>query len=159
MLRVVEIKQCDHCGAQFRKRTRSGTDANRYCSVECFYEARHEAAEASTLRNELRIEARRHKICRVCRRPFVATHGTQRLCSDECRRQKNIEQCQKYAAEHLPGDRSPRPCHECGETFEPTYGDKRRKFCSKNCATRFHSTAWARPPGTNGAPDGPVCWL
>jgi 5-methylcytosine-specific restriction endonuclease McrA len=71
--------------------------------------------------------------CLECRHSFDTSGAyDQRFCSDACRNKasnrRQMERNRSSKAE-LP----PRRCTGCDAFFAPTYGDKRRDYCSRTC--------------------------
>jgi 5-methylcytosine-specific restriction endonuclease McrA len=48
-----------------------------------------------------------------------------------------IEQREAETRRWYPRNCSARPCLDCGSIFTPTYGDKRRLYCSDLCGRRY----------------------
>lgn len=77
------------------------------------------------------------RICRVwfvtcvwCGRLFTARSAATKSCSRACGWRAG------YVA-RTQVDKSARPCRRCGIVFAPSFGDKRRVFCSEDCIRRF----------------------
>jgi endogenous inhibitor of DNA gyrase (YacG/DUF329 family) len=72
------------------------------------------------------------KHCKMCGKEIINRHES--YCSDECRKEKarqyhyEISKAKKGLKEHI--------CNECGNTFIPEYGNKRRGYCSRQCMNR-----------------------
>lgn len=112
----VENKQnvCVYCGSEFKGK-------GKYCCDEC-----------------LKKSKMKQSVCLVCGKEFYAT-GTQKLCSDECRRIKAYEAVrQKSIDEFVP---KMVVCKECGTEFRTEYGKPRTVFCSDECARKNHKRA------------------
>lgn len=130
-------RTCEHCGAIFKRR-RGKKNAARFCSRECGVASRR----APTVSDDLRVIAESFAVsvkvarcvCRQCGLRFAGVALSNRFCSDECN--ATYTRAKYEAANDNGRDRSPRPCSVCGNVFEPTYGDKRRKFCSPACNKR-----------------------
>lgn len=107
-------KECVYCGSEFKGK-------GKYCSDEC--------------RNKSKIKSR---VCPVCGKEFYAT-GTRKMCSDECRRIRANKSIRQYSM----GNFIPKKvvCKECGVEFWTEYGNKRRVFCSDECARKNHKRA------------------
>lgn len=67
------------------------------------------------------------KYCRIC----GAISATGVYCSDECRKAKACRD--SYKLNKAKKVLKARPCKECGVSFTPEYGNKRRVFCSDIC--------------------------
>lgn len=80
------------------------------------------------------------RTCLWCAAAFTPTHHCQRLCSDECKKERERERDRGYGrARYVP--KPPRPsarviamCQECGREFE-TYRSRAKvvRFCSWGC--------------------------
>src|SRR3546814_641185 len=104
------------------------------------YEWRISDWSSDVCSSDLRAEYRRHRdrqgkqplpehaICGHCGTDYQPLAGTQKYCTSQCRLLGSDDR-----------DRSPRLCHECGATFAPEYGNKRRHFCSAACLRRSMS--------------------
>jgi len=101
--------KCSFCGLEFK-----GT--GKYCSEECKVKSKV-----------------KYQVCSVCGKEFHSTR-LQQCCSDECRRIRANKSIRQYSM----GNFIPKKvvCKECGVEFWTEYGNKRRVFCSDECARR-----------------------
>lgn len=125
---------CEHCGETFRRRKDRNNTA-RFCSRDCSNASGANISETQRLRSlasSLSVSFTiRRCLCIECGNRFNGRTLGDRCCSDQC---LSAYSRKKYIAYNDNGrDRSPRPCATCGGVFEPEYGDRRRKFCSKEC--------------------------
>lgn len=122
---------CEVCGVAFARRTRGTGDSNRCCSRDCGFELQRRERRAarddrlSALKAMRR--AARQRTCESCGADFEA-QPTAKYCSTSCaNRAHGLARAQPAAT---------RTCVECQTQFTPSYGDKRRKYCSDGCAVR-----------------------
>lgn len=122
--------ECQMCGTTFRpKRAGRTTCCSRECGV--LYQAWMRSIRANGGRVTHRVLRKR---CLECGDRFTAANKHHTVCSDECRAAYNWRRAfEASAAKH---DASPRDCKECGVSFVPEYGSKRRVYCSAPCARR-----------------------
>jgi hypothetical protein len=80
------------------------------------------------------------KDCCICGITFEAHNRTQKACSGPCK--KAWACCRSRSINEKKKNVTSARCIRCGKTFTPTYGDKRKRFCSTKCG-RQHN----RPPG------------
>lgn len=126
--------KCEHCGAKF-KRKREAKNVARFCSRECGFAARSNVTwENPTVSAELlklvaprSVHTTARCVCKHCLARFTGQRLNEKYCSRDCQRHA-------FVAANDNVDRTPRPCGECGTMFSPAYGDKRRVFCSSECA-------------------------
>lgn len=117
---------CIGCSRVFPVRDRRYTS---YCSRACAF--RHKAARP----RERAGRVAKQVSCIVCTQAFT-TSTNAGFCSDACRRARARDRSNGHARAKAQA-RPPRPCKECGRTFAPAYGTKRRTFCSAECGTRW----------------------
>jgi hypothetical protein len=144
---------CAWCHRTVTRPVRPVRDAGVCCSRPCgfaYRDAKRRAAKQARLKRitEDRCFGRR---CRVC---GVAVPARKLLC-DGCRhkaseksRNKSRE-CRAIRA----GKKRPRTCPVCGLSFQPTYGDKRRTFCSRDCSRHANKLRKYIPAGIGIIPD------
>lgn len=97
--------------------------AHLRCNMELYWSDQRDLAHTPDGSPVLyRFSAER--VCPVCGSTFVTTHGTQKYCSQECRR----EQDRMSAAR----PRFTKICPHCGRTFETAAA--RQRCCSYKCA-------------------------
>jgi len=74
--------------------------------------------------------------CAQCARPFVSRRASRLTCSGEClkARARAADASRNQVRSKRSWDE--RECPECGARFAPSYGDKRRTYCSAACAAR-----------------------
>lgn len=118
---------CQNCAQPITRHIRKSRDSGRCCSRECGFELiRRERREARLLR-EAQVQAdrkvARQRVCVVCRGAFEGPRNAM-YCSRQCLARRNFIPLPECI------------CKECGGGFKPTYGDKRRNFCSEICSTR-----------------------
>lgn len=122
---------CDNCGEPFRPKAR---DRTSFCSRACAY--RHQAWRAKRRRLVRRRNdhVRRLTPCAECGRQFVKRRRAA-YCSDGCRKEvARVRARERAEARHAPADRR---CRECGRSFLPAYGSRRRDFCCGRCGARY----------------------
>lgn len=125
---------CEGCGARFQ----ITFPGQRFCSMECRYEARRKRLEAQRRARGAPIRQRREKgaratrICALeaCGAEFTLLPGRphQRFCSRPCADKGRHPQQQRVPRES-------RQCSTCGESFEVRASSPQR-FCSKSCGRR-----------------------
>lgn len=133
--RGIEDRDCAVCGASFRYHPKLRTT---YCSKDC----KVAGVNGMTLRQLMDHRAARPNIsktatCAQCGRAFIRRadprHG---LCSEACRVLANRAYSRVRSSKRKP--LVERVCKECDERFIPGYGDKRRTYCSADCAARYN---------------------
>lgn len=80
------------------------------------------------------------KTCVVCKRRFTTGKASQqKMCSDDCKKSRKMEQDREYKKNH-PTVHIPNPaanartCEHCGIEFVPkSKNHPRQRFCSKSC--------------------------
>jgi 5-methylcytosine-specific restriction endonuclease McrA len=119
------LHQCQHCAVGFYPKT---YDRVSYCSRDCAYAAQKAKAAAYAI---VRVGPHRRvwfKACNECGQSYAARSAVSVLCSNTCRaRQHNKTKV---------GTKPSRKCKECGEAFQPQYGNKSRVYCSESCQVR-----------------------
>ena len=121
------VPLCKICTQPITRKIRKSRDSGRCCSRACGFELirrERSAARSARLAKVAEIRrANRQRQCAECGAVFEA-QASARFCSPQCwarsRAAKKVE-CS---------------CRECGITFLPDYGDKRRVFCSETCSSR-----------------------
>lgn len=118
---------CQICSQPITRRIRKSHDSGRYCSRACGFEMMRRERSASraarlVLLSEVRKAARQRE-CIECGGVFEA-QASAKFCSYQC------------SARSKAARKTECTCEECGSTFLPAYGDKRRNFCSEFCAKR-----------------------
>lgn len=75
-------------------------------------------------------------VCTICRREFAGRVG-RKTCSEECN--KELARRRSAQADRIRRvyDGPPIHCKCCYKEFVPTYGDKRRVFCSAECSIKY----------------------
>ena len=123
---------CEYCG---KPRWSDHPNRNRFCSRECFQ--KHHALKMLPIKlaRQAEWERNHNKICVHCGKPYVAGSKTQLFCSAECR----SEGLSRYKRLQYEMNFQPRQyfCVECGKQVVTTLGDRRRVFCSDDCAKRW----------------------
>lgn len=121
-------RTCVMCKKEFvmpfmsAKARRGEIKSGVYCSRKCRWDAVRQQSK------KLR-EPRPLKPCKICGKE---THGRHEVyCSDECR--KENARRQSFKLDSNKKELKCRVCKECGGTFTPEYGNKRRYFCSDIC--------------------------
>lgn len=69
-------------------------------------------------------------ICTICGKEFKQTHGSQTMCSEECRKEYH-RQYQENLSRMKPHTCKTSICSECGKEFENPGG--KRMTCSPEC--------------------------
>lgn len=123
---------CEFCGAEFRHRS---VRANRFCTIECVFAARKLAAVEAAAARKLTASNNHRRKCAICASEFSPRQSNHRLCSEACRRRDACQWHRKFQERRKP--LIPHTCRECRQSFVPRYGNKRRRFCSSQCADRF----------------------
>lgn len=117
--------ECWWCGSEYHPKR---TEQNKCCSRECGFKWMGFKRRAVSGGLTVRHKAYRFK-CVSCGDWHDGIVG-QITCSDRCRLNRLAQiAAQKHNA-------SPRDCAECGSSFTPEYGSKRRVFCSDVCRNR-----------------------
>ena len=133
---------CQHCGNEYLNK-RNGGEGKKYCSRQCAF-AGHKAwmRNAHPPRSKLPSYSQvEHTHCVVCGTGFYNRHGgTQTICSKPC-------DTIRYGRFNKQAE--PRDCKECGLSFTPEYGNKRRTFCSGVCAKKHGSRMHRQKYGNN----------
>lgn len=126
---------CMYCGQTFRPKEASRLS---FCSRECAFAHKHarsvarKEAIAAGIGECCSIS---YWVCSECGLPFVAKNQYERtVCSTECAMAKGRRLYQAYATKRKVV--APAVCAECGQEFTAPYGDKRRTYCSHECAHR-----------------------
>ena len=118
---------CQVCSQPITRRIRKSHDSGRCCSRACGFEMmRRERSASRTARLARLAEARkieRQRQCIECGGVFEAQASAE-FCSYLC------------SARSKAARKAECTCQECGSTFLPAYGDKRRVFCSETCCKR-----------------------
>lgn len=121
---------CQSCGREFimpypsGKANRGEIKAGLYCSRKC----RGDAMTKASHKSSPSLKKKEPKHCKICGKEIV-----NRLvyCSDSCRKEKARRQ--SFESNKNKKLLKQRSCFECGTVFIPTYGDKRRNYCSDIC--------------------------
>lgn len=119
----------------------------RYCSRQCRAASRRIYTNRAERKRAQRARTRSSRglaplgavACAVCNGIFKQVSHLSKFCCDECRREEARRRAREMASAAF--DRPPRDCRECGSSFSPTYGSKRRFFCSAACAGRHERRA------------------
>lgn len=136
---VKRFRLCQCCGMFFIAARPSGAQARgqamwgMFCSNTCRAVYLKGDGIDGQRRKILTILGRRRE-CDVC----AELHArVARTCgSAECQAQLNRQSAKQSAQRKHSREKGPRPCYECGASFVPVYGDKRRSFCSYECRKR-----------------------
>lgn len=129
-LKLVTVKKeciCQYCKKSFMPKK---ADRTKYCSRECYFQAKSNKSKEKKLIKEIE---RKSRACKICGKtlPEDIIHGV--YCSDNCRR----ENARRIDVEiNIKKKKVEIKCKECGKIFIPVYGDKRRTFCSKECGNK-----------------------
>jgi len=155
------MKTCAFCGINFV----SNHLNQKYCCSAHRNRAHHQKERGPNgTRNIRERENKASKTCKKCGNFFISSKHYQIYCSDKCKPQKmgleiircpicghdfkqnrinqkvcNDENCLKQYAYNLSKKRkTPRQftCIECDCQVVTTYGDKRKKYCSDDCADK-----------------------
>lgn len=120
---------CEHCQQPFVRKKKK-RDSVRFCSRACAFSAKAVGGWNRGLSKPKPVKVRTtyDRTCVQCGEAFTAKVLKAKLCS---------LQCSIVYFGTRKRDRSPRQCVTCGVVFIPTYGDKRRRFCSQKCSTRY----------------------
>jgi len=125
---------CRKCGAQYYPKR---ADRTTYCSRACYFANKTASAQTARavgqIRDRVVHSVRRHK-CVVCGARFTPRHATAERCSDACRMQGARDRARR--ANEAASSKAKCQCAECGASFRPAYGDKRRTYCSDLCSRR-----------------------
>lgn len=130
--------QCRVCGEDFNPKRAGRT---KFCSKTCV--GRWLSYRAEIARTSGRVSvivALAH--CTSCGRLHRKRSAPDGTCAPACASRA----------------RDPRPCSECGNMFVPTYGNKRRTYCSKSCSRRASNrvSKSARRAKARALPSEPV---
>jgi hypothetical protein len=123
---------CQQCGKVYRAKKK---DRATFCSRECSsaYYKEHGRPE----RRKPKPEPRPMPACEVCGKPVKARGN--KTCSPECKAERTRQEAKRYWESKSGRDRQPRACKECGKTFVPEYGNKKRYFDSDECLQKYSS--------------------
>jgi len=117
---------CGFCGKSFHPKA---SDRKKFCTRAHAFAHKKERAEVR------RANARAARVapmeCKACGGSFVPLHSQSHVCKASCQKQLNRERQRRIDAARKP--LLARLCGECGHTFVPEYGNKRRRFCSDRC--------------------------
>lgn len=137
---AAKLHTCKHCANQFYP---SRPDNSTFCSRDCSITHRREnklpkeeLKRRAAARSVLQRKQFDQRACVICRAPFQPRMGKHEVCGPACRTVRNRQLAYKYSIRQSSADKSERQCNECGDTFTPAYGEKRRAFCSKLCQKR-----------------------
>jgi 5-methylcytosine-specific restriction endonuclease McrA len=119
--------QCKHCGETYRPKR---SDRVHYCSRQCAYAHRDSIAKAKP---SLPKECGQFRVvvfanCLECGVLFAGRSSVSKFCAETCRA--------RYVNRLDVGTKASRCCIECGSSFVPAYGDKRKAYCSRRCSNR-----------------------
>lgn len=115
--------RCKGCGINFLPKRPSRTT---FCGRDCSY-LWHSVQKRVVVR-------RNRSLCETCGTRFEGKTVRSRYCCDDCKRNGRAKTAKvKNESAHKPKQIA---CAECGFTFSPNYGDKRRRFCGKDCQGR-----------------------
>lgn len=118
---------CHICSQPITRRIRKSRDSGRCCSRACGFEMirrERSALRAARLARLAEVrKAARQRHCIECGGVFEGPVNA-KFCSQQC-------QVRSKAPKKVQCS-----CRECGSTFLPAYGDKRRVFCSETCCKR-----------------------
>lgn len=121
--------ECWWCGVDYHPKR---TEQKKCCSRACGDQWRIFAQKARAGRFTAKHSVSRFK-CVQCEK-WCNGSSLQRICSVECQKAQASQKHRASAeAAYTPPTYS---CCECGVTFTPAYGTKRRKFCSDKCGRR-----------------------
>ena len=118
---------CKNCGKTYHPKA---ADRDKYCSRDCYF-----IDQAKRKEERIKKEAAaKIKQCKICGSSFTQTR-TEVYCSDDCRKRKACNDSVKNnsAKKVLRA----RICKECGLSFIPEYGNKKRVFCSTKCLKKY----------------------
>lgn len=124
-------KVCRGCGVGFQPKRWNRTT---YCSRQCAFDHASALKLPKTLRQRPKARPTPEPTsCAVCQRPTTRRFV---YCSHDCARVGEA-----WATRIVNAGRKmvlARDCSACGGTFVAGYGDKRRSFCSADCAARVN---------------------
>jgi hypothetical protein len=123
---------CQHCGKSYGT---SHKERNKFCSRECAFAHKRQIAEqrASDRAEGIGALCELHSLqCSYCGRPFLGRHRGTEACSRECALARKRRRFQEYAQRRKGSPRH--ACQVCGKEFVVPYGNKRRAYCSDECA-------------------------
>lgn len=137
---------CENCGKQFA-RFPNTKDSCRFCSRECSFErfrkdptAAPAYKDGSTALKKAGIGRKSkiyYKTCRACGKTFVARSMNAKLCSGECRKIDARNQAYFYNLISYYKAAKPVKCRVCNKMYIATYGNKKKKLCSDECAAEL----------------------
>jgi 5-methylcytosine-specific restriction endonuclease McrA len=110
------MRICELCGKEYERGLR------RYCSSRCY----HRAKEG---------KAGKTKVCEVCGREFITTYGSEKYCSENCKKKSILLLRKKYYQNRKPSPKQPeeKRCAFCGKKFIPQSRNSQGAYCSKEC--------------------------
>lgn len=121
-------RQCAWCDGPFKNLDKEIL----CCSREC---GRNKAALSRKPAKPATYRVYR-PLCGCCGVRFTAYAITSRLCSLTCKAKDARRQAMQHSIANDNRDRTPRNCKECGSSFVPEYGNKRRAYCTSECMKR-----------------------
>lgn len=130
---------CLQCGNEFERPYRGSGVRPTLCSNACKV-ARFKARRPERVaESRAREAASRRAVVRLCACGGVCP-PRKRTC-EPCRDQRQCVAATKanaYARAYAAASKAiiDRPCKECGNSFAPEYGNKRRSYCSGPCLRR-----------------------
>ena len=83
------------------------------------------------------------KECEICGDLFTVRMPSAKYCSDECKYEGfKAYQRERYEQNWIPPESF--KCKECGELYQPEFGDKKTVFCSDRCQKRYRGKAYGK---------------
>ena len=127
---IHQVHTCLVCGTEFKPKRAGRTTT---CSQACGWKWTGEKRKAKFRL----VSVVRMRRCAVCS-SIYAQAKTEKTCSPDCAEAHRRAAIKAYSEAKSQADKSERSCAECGSTFQPEYGDKRRAYCSDECSTKAH---------------------
>ena len=131
------IRICETCGKGFvmhrlsGKAKRGEVKEGRFCSRACHFEwVRRQPKKLRVIEKK----KPHHGACSICGKAFESRYKRSR-CGRECDLEYGRREL--FKSNSMKKTLKPRQCKECGKTFVPEYGNKRRVFCSDTCFQRY----------------------
>lgn len=117
---------CKHCGKEYKPKAK---DRITYCSRECSFADKK--AKPKEPKEKLICT------CVVCGKQFEGRKNSKLCNGDKCRKEYNNIKYHENAIIKHDKNASAIHCKECGKLFAPSYGCKRRSFCSDKCSKKY----------------------
>ena len=127
---VAKQYECQFCRRMFHPKRSNNT---QYCGKSCAAKARWKDSPKKRL-EEPQQSGVFFPVCQTCKSTFAAKTDGRKYCSNACSKQRTLQVLRDQGAAKKGQKQC--TCRQCGSSFAPAYGDKRRTFCSDRCAAK-----------------------